>query len=368
MWRLPCHPSRVCPPCGLRAFLHDRPLSRRIMGILCCIVIGALCILFNFTMVKRRIMMILSYHAFSFQHIRLVDALPNGSLVFRSGLPLNTSWLFPLQFDEHRLRAVLRRAVEDPALHVGPAITSAVNTTWSMDSWPLVDVPLLTAELAAIEAEKAFFHTKAPPNELIRYPTHGLWPVNLGPMCAHTQCASLQPRDFTPKRRRRLAETYPEWDPDHSVARIQEFSHMVTSGPPRLYFFHCICGCDRTGSFFIQYSLTRDPTLSFTDLLMSSIATSNRSLFYQYQVSAQWYCEHLAARGIYKGNDCGACDNGLFRCTNTGIPYDLLFYDTLVQVLLCTVILMLFSATSVVCLTCRRAGIRRTPLDEPFLG
>eukprot|EP00397_Hematodinium_sp_SG-2012_P032299 GEMP01034381.1.p1 GENE.GEMP01034381.1~~GEMP01034381.1.p1 ORF type:complete len:375 (+),score=72.97 GEMP01034381.1:31-1125(+) len=361
--------------------ITERPVSPRldtgsrakmwlIICMICVLIAGATCVelwypdkVFN---ALRRVFGPLAYHAYAYKHVRLVDALPNGSLVFRTGLPLDASWFRPLQFDETVLRALLRRAVEDPDLHIGLA-KGATNATWdSASTLPLVDVTLLTLEVDAIEEEKRFFDTKGLPYELIQYPTNGVKSKDFYPQCAEAECATMQPRDLTPERRRQLAMSFPLWDPDDSISRIKQFINKVTTGPPRLYFFHCVCGCDRTGAFFLEYSLTRDPTRSFKDLLMTSVAVSDRSLFYEYQISAQWYCEHLTTIGVYKGNDCGACDNDKFRCMDTGMPFDWLMFDFLVKLLLIIVLVVLIPICC--CVAYHRRTKRRRTLMEPFLG
>jgi len=255
------------------------------------------------------------YAAYGLAHVRLVDELPNGSLVFRTGLPMESMFDY-LWFDLAKLKAEFRRAKEDRDLHLGEAKrVASAKWTPEMESMPLVDISLLTREAYAIGVETQFFQGQDMPNEFIHLPMYGVRPHHFSHVCgdAH-ECKDRQPRDLNDTRRHEIAARFNHWDEDDTVERMQRVTEMVQNGPPRIYFFHCLCGCDRTGAFFIQYSMTRNASLSFIDLLHESIATSGRALYYQYQVSAQWYCEYLRTIGVYSRDDCGACDGKKFRC------------------------------------------------------
>ena len=82
-------------------------------------------------------------------------------------------------------------------------------------------------------------------------------------------------------------------------------------------FFHCFCGCDRTGELAAAYSI-RHLDMSLTDALAENEQVASRHMYYDFQVSAQWYCESLRLQGLYRWDDCGNC--GPYRCGDTGSP------------------------------------------------
>jgi len=193
------------------------------------------------------IYMSMLYSAFGLSHVRLVDELPNGSLVFRTGLPMISLFNY-LWLDFEKLKAELRGAKKDRGLHIGLAKKGA-STEWTeeMEKMPIVDMSLLTHELYAISVEKQFFEEQGKPNEFIHLPTYGVRPDQFSLICDIPECKNRQPRDLDETRRHELAAYFDVWDSDQTVERMKRVTDMVSTGPPRIYFFHCTCGCDRTG-------------------------------------------------------------------------------------------------------------------------
>ena len=149
-----------------------------------------------------------------------------------------------------------------------------------------------------------------------------------------------------------LAATFEQWDEDKFTQKVQILSNMVhpphgeedknesptlvngeintpknRSRRTRFVFFHCLCGCDRTGSLAVSYDMYRkwaangkssrddhahpQPSShealahpSFHSLLKQNYEFIHRPMLRNYQLKAQWYCEHLRFLGLYPMDDC----------------------------------------------------------------
>jgi hypothetical protein len=132
----------------------------------------------------------------------------------------------------------------------------------------------------------------------------------------------MQPGKVEEAARTQMARTFPEWDTDKLSERV-EILHARLHGKDvdrtiaQIVFFHCSCGCDRTGEMAAAYSM-RYLNRTFTEMYRENERIAGRHIVYKNQVAAQWYCEHLRARGLHTGDDCGNCEP--FRCADDGSP------------------------------------------------
>merc|ERR1712130_618491 len=105
--------------------------------------------------------------------------------------------------------------------------------------------------------------------------------------------------------RRQLASNFQQWNADALDVRVQALRAQL-DGSPRVVFFHCLCGCDRTGELFAAYGM-RYLNMSLTEAIQENELVAERHMYYQFQVAAQWYCEYLRVHGLYAWDDCGNC-------------------------------------------------------------
>lgn len=119
---------------------------------------------------------------------------------------------------------------------------------------------------------------------------------------------SMQPGLLGPRVRSRLAADFEQWEGDALEERVLALRALLEQRGPvaRVIFFHCGCGCDRTGEMFAAYAM-RYLNMSLTDAWVENVQVAGRSLVYSMQVASQWYCEYLAGRGLYSYDDCGTC-------------------------------------------------------------
>eukprot|EP00747_Dinoflagellata_sp_TGD_P030397 gnl/TRDRNA2_/TRDRNA2_134595_c1_seq1.p1 gnl/TRDRNA2_/TRDRNA2_134595_c1~~gnl/TRDRNA2_/TRDRNA2_134595_c1_seq1.p1 ORF type:complete len:210 (+),score=20.75 gnl/TRDRNA2_/TRDRNA2_134595_c1_seq1:78-632(+) len=158
----------------------------------------------------------------------------------------------------------------------------------------------------------------------------------------------MQPRDLDAATRRGVADSFEEWDADSLNMRVRTLRELL-DGSPRVIFFHCLCGCDRTGALFAAYAM-RYLNMSLTEAIAENELVAGRHMYYNFQISAQWYCENLRARGLYAWDDCGNCEP--FRCFDTGAPWDpMLLADLKLLAFVLAVLLLTAAFRSFMCLS-----------------
>lgn len=189
------------------------------------------------------------------------------------------------------------------------------------DTSQLMDFSLLTQEVDQIMAER-----RGLGDQVTIWPTHGINEDQFQKECSNRgieSCPStLQPRDMATEDVVMLAKTFPEWDVDHLTERV-DILHSLVHAPvdgeqlSNVIFFHCACGCDRTGELAAAYGM-RYLSKTFTEMYIENEDIAGRHTMYNNQVAAQWFCEHLRTKGLYSFNDCGNCEP--FRCVDDGSP------------------------------------------------
>jgi len=204
------------------------------------------------------------------------------------------------------------------------ALKSAGGTLFPSGDIEVVDVTLLTKEQRVIRAEEQGFQSS-----LVQWPMVGVTPDIFAGACDERDLpcpSSRQPGRLVPAVRQRLAADFQQWDRDELESRVVALRSILEGhgkdGAARVVFFHCLCGCDRTGQLFAAYAM-RYRNMSLTEALAENELVAGRHMYYQFQAGAQWYCENLRTRGLYDHNDCDNC--GPYRCHDTGIPLDPIF-------------------------------------------
>lgn len=304
-------------------------------------------------------------HHWALQHVELVERTANGTWLFRTGGPytFRDGVFGAVTVDLPPLYAALRRASlhaplsahgvdrgEGPStkLTPGPVLPQEVR---------FVDINLLSNEKGLIKAETDFFDDNPSLGSFINWPLDGLSPTHILKACDNASvsgsnaqveatgpvgglvstsdqilavcrdlrssgfASTLQPRDAG-AHRHKLAASFQQWDTDHLVVHVEELHRLVHRDElhPRAIFFHCVCGCDRTGQMFAAYAITH---LNWTlqEALEHNSKVIGRPMLYENQISVQWYCEWLHSRGRYPHNDCGHC-GGIVPCADPGYIVD----------------------------------------------
>ena len=244
-------------------------------------------------------------------HVRLVEER-NGNLLFRGPEPKK---LFG-GFSWDSLLLTMRTE-------------AALKGKKFPSSYSLVDVCLLTHEANDIAMERRFFQDHADKGTFVHYPTYGVNATTLTAACraaagvnASAVCAnntSLQPRNYPAALVEKIAKQYPQQLDRLSDPLIERLAFvnglMDASGTPKIVYFHCECGCDRTGEFAAAYAM-RYLNKTFTAAMKYDVTVPERNIGYGNQVAAQWYCEYLYYSGQYASatNDCANCEP--FRCVD----------------------------------------------------
>jgi len=252
------------------------------------------------------------YHANT--HVEFVIKPPDGAWLFRSGGP----WLFPRGLlstepvmSAESIRAVLRSASSKVALAGSPAELLPKDVR-------LLDINLLQTmdegDQMYINLESKFFAQRSDEGDFVLWPMNGVQSADMVRGCqeaglANEACPTLtrQPRDVASAAHLgRLAATFPSWDPDSLDQRVEELHRLVHSQKDTAIFFHCSCGCDRTGQLFASYAI-RHLNWTVHTALKHNTALAGRAMWYEHQVSVQWYCEWLRSTGHYLHDDCRTC-------------------------------------------------------------
>jgi len=184
----------------------------------------------------------------------------------------------------------------------------------------LLDINLLTfdSDIDYINVESTFFSEHKEEGDFKLWPMNGIMPMDMERGCdwsglrgSACPVTTRQPSDIGNLTiRNRIASKFPSWDPDHLSKRVEELHGLVHNSENTAIFFHCSCGCDRTGQLFAAYAIAH---LNWTvqEALNHNVAIAGRPLWYEHQISVQWYCEWLRSTGRYLHDDCSRCGGNI---------------------------------------------------------
>jgi hypothetical protein len=198
-------------------------------------------------------------------------------------------------------------------------------------SFTFVDICLLGShgkeDEKKIAMEEKYFQEHPQKGYFVHYPIYGVNASSLTRACNatnYTACASnesLQPNQYPQSVVQMLGRNYNSSSgleqSDYLVERLANVNGLMemTSKGPLVVYFHCTCGCDRTGEFYAAYAM-RYLNQSFTEAIKYDTTVPHREIGYGNQVAAEYFCEYLYYNGMYgnRTNDCGNCE--VFRCSN----------------------------------------------------
>jgi len=335
---VPLQMSMLDPDDGAAAGPEKQVSGRwHFMISLCTMVIGASFFsgvavrLFGLALVESYVPSNVLFWAFSLGNVRLLDHISGDqtSLSSNPAAARSDAWLFrsgsPGVFGSWAALAGNRPAIDADALRW---MLQSAAPEMPVEDVELVDVcllggPYLEAEEFMVDTEKSFFAQNPAQGEFHQMPMPGLREEFFESACAAaniqgSRCPSetRQPRDITDADRRTLVEGFPEWDPNGLIKRVEQLHrllHNSSAARPRAVFFHCQCGCDRTGMVAAAYEMAYRG-VTFQATMAQNVAIAGRPMYYRYQVGLQWYCEWLRANGRYSDNDCSACDQPGLVC------------------------------------------------------
>jgi hypothetical protein len=91
-----------------------------------------------------------------------------------------------------------------------------------------------------------------------------------------------------------LASTYAEWGSDRLVERVEQLRAMLVTPQqlPQVIYFHCDCGCDRTGQLAGSYMM-RYHGSSWDAVVAHNWAVAGRPQTCPTHRQMQWYCVYL---------------------------------------------------------------------------
>jgi hypothetical protein len=104
-----------------------------------------------------------------------------------------------------------------------------------------------------------------------------------------------------------LAATYADWGTDKLVSRVETLRTMLTSqnSPiPLVIFFHCDCGCDRTGQLAGAYAM-RFHNASWDQVVATNRQVAGRPQLCPTHHQMQWYCVY--ANSVLNISSTGNC-------------------------------------------------------------
>ena len=242
------------------------------------------------------------------EHTAFVDHDPNtGNLLFRTGSPL-------VHRGHHRDKDI----DFEPLMSQFKTAAENAGVKWPADFF-VQDFSLWTTETETIAHEKAWWEKHSELGNVTHWPIYGMHHSTLEAGCKHNsieKCTdrTKQPNTMADADVGTLGKTFLAWgdtDDLHSrLATINGLLHTKMS-KPQVIFFHCTCGCDRTGEFGIAYSI-KYQSMTWTDAMAYDVKLIKRNPTYSNMVMSQWYCEYLANTGQYSHTDCGNCNP--FQC------------------------------------------------------
>jgi hypothetical protein len=227
-----------------------------------------------------------------------------GNILFRTGNPLDSADNKEIDFKP--LMAQFKTAAEK------------AGATWPTEYF-VQDISLWTNEDSYIAAEKQYWDAHPVQGNVTHWPTVGMHTTVLQAGCKDYNISACgnstkQPSSFSPTDLHMLAKNYQKWGNtdqlESRLATVYKALHTKTD-KPQVIFFHCTCGCDRTGEFYAAYAI-KYLNQTWTDAMQYDVDLINRLVDYDYMLMSQWYCEYLATSGQYSHNDCGNCK--LFKC------------------------------------------------------
>lgn len=211
------------------------------------------------------------------QHVRFI-AQENNNFLFRGGVPKNSSSMFPY---EGLLSAMAASAeLSNVSLPSSPFLLYDIN---------LLN-PLDIHEGADIEMERTWFDENPDKGKFFHYQIHG---------------EKSNPSFYFGRMLKNKARSFADWSVDSLPAFVETIRLLLTteSPIPIIIYFHCECGCDRTGAvsgaYYMQYM---NYTFQQAHTLNKQIA--GREMLTHQRYSFFWYCYYLKYAKGYSSLKC----------------------------------------------------------------
>eukprot|EP00823_Brevimastigomonas_motovehiculus_P007580 TRINITY_DN6661_c0_g1_i1.p1 TRINITY_DN6661_c0_g1~~TRINITY_DN6661_c0_g1_i1.p1 ORF type:complete len:244 (+),score=41.55 TRINITY_DN6661_c0_g1_i1:57-788(+) len=197
---------------------------------------------------------------------------PFTNYLFRGSRPTNDSMFF---------MGEMRSALTDAATAAGFVLPS---------SYYIIDVSLVTImnlqEYIHLSIEYSYFESHSNEGELFFRET-------IGQFDNATLIKNNNPQLF-----KRILMDLPAWQQDHLGERVDFLYSLLMSAPPatdprpRLIYYHCEAGHDRTGeisgSYYMKYK-----NLSYFQATSLNTRIAGRPIYPESQLAMQWYCYYL---------------------------------------------------------------------------
>lgn len=244
-------------------------------------------------------------HVFDPQVVRMVDSFGHNVLL-RGSIPVGKDGAFV--YDELRAEIeVLLPELKGQKFH-------------------LIDVSLLgtmEGEMPDVDTEAKFFDGHPELGSFVWWPlwgtnTSAVWKACQSKEIPLRDCENptMQPAVYRDRRQGHVVEILAnEFLVDKMSDRLVErtsqlrawLTDTTTRSIPTLIYFHCECGCDRTGELAAAYNM-RYHNMSFTDAIDADVALIQRTIGYCNQVAVQYLCLSMVASHQYPHpNDCDTC-------------------------------------------------------------
>ncbi|KYR01244.1 putative protein tyrosine phosphatase [Tieghemostelium lacteum] len=150
------------------------------------------------------------------------------------------------------------------------------------DDFYIIDIKLIygvSSEIPVIELERNFFAANS----------------SLGEFGTNVTLGDLWDPNFIPKSDRiEWAKNLTEWQKDNLPQRMEDYYNILNTplDKPVVLFFHCLCGCDRTGEIAASYVM-RYFGWDFITALDWDEKIAGRPIMPNNKWGAQWYCLYL---------------------------------------------------------------------------
>jgi protein-tyrosine phosphatase len=103
---------------------------------------------------------------------------------------------------------------------------------------------------------------------------------------------AVLPRSYVEEQ----AKTLDTWQIDHLPTYIPSLNKMLkTKGPqgvPTVIYFHCECGCDRTGEIAGSYAM-KYLNMTYVQAYAWDDEVAGRWILPNHNWALEWYCEYL---------------------------------------------------------------------------
>jgi len=196
-------------------------------------------------------------------------------------------------------------------------------------NYDFLDVCLSTPGESTYPAEQNYFDKYPEKGTFIWNNIVGIGPEKVGELCKASEdnnymkprCYSFRPQDFPEDERKEIARNFNNWATEDQLEKYIDSIYALMSKKyrsPKIIYFHCASGKDRTGTLALAYSL------KYLGYTWEEAFCNNLSVIpdvdYSLVTYQMWFAEYLKTQGYANIGTVEIPESG-FKCPNDQV-YD----------------------------------------------